>query len=80
MNGNVERWHKGTLRKLCNDYEFTFEFLLAKNDDTNIHLKNLLLLMFEIGGVELFGSGAQSPWISFSFWRALVPLVFLNKH
>ena len=53
MNGNIERWHKGTLRTLCNDYESTFEYLLAKNDDTNIHLKNLLVLMVEIGGVEL---------------------------
>ena len=53
MNGNVERLHKVTLRTLSNDYVSTFEFLLARNDDTNIHLRNLLVLMVEIGGAEL---------------------------
>ena len=61
MNGNVESLHKETLMTLCNDYESTFEFLLAKNNDTNIHLRSFLVFMFEIGGVELYGSRAQSP-------------------
>ena len=61
MNDNVERLHKGTLMTLCDDNESTCQFLLAKNDDTNIHLRSLLVLMVEIGGVELYGSGAQSP-------------------
>ena len=36
---------KGALRTIFNDHESTFEFLLTKNDDTNIHSKYSLVYL-----------------------------------
>ena len=45
---NIDRVHKRALRILLDDDESTFEALLAKNDETNIHTQNLCMLMIEI--------------------------------
>ena len=47
-NDNIDRVHKRVLRILLGDHESTFEALLAKNGETNIHTKNLRMLMIEI--------------------------------
>ena len=47
-NDNIDRVRKQALRILLNDHESTFEALLAKNGETNIHTQNLRMLMIEI--------------------------------
>ena len=47
-NDIVDRVHHRSLRILQGDHESTFEALLAKNDETNIHTQNLRVLMIEI--------------------------------
>ena len=47
-NDNIDRVHKRALRILLDDHESTFEALLAKNGETNIHTQNLRMLMIEI--------------------------------
>ena len=47
-NDNIDRVHKRTLRILLDDHESTFEVLLAKNGETNIHTQSLRMLMIEI--------------------------------
>jgi len=47
-DGIVHRVHKQALRILLDDHESTFEALLAKNDEINIHTQNLCVLMIEI--------------------------------
>ena len=47
-NENIDRVHKRALRILLDDHESTFEVLLAKNGETNIHTQNLHMLMIEI--------------------------------
>ena len=47
-NDNIDRVHKWALRILLYDHESTFEALLAKNRETNIHTQNLRMLMSEI--------------------------------
>ena len=44
----IGRVHKRALRILLDDHESTFEALLAKNCETNIHTQNLCMLMIEI--------------------------------
>ena len=48
MNENIDRVHKRALRVLLDDHESTFEVLLAKNNETTIHIQNLRVLMIEI--------------------------------
>ena len=45
---SIDRVHKRVLRILLDDHESTFEVLLAKNGETNIHTQNLRMLMIEI--------------------------------
>ena len=47
-NGIADRVHKRALRILLDDHESTFEALLAKNNEINIHTQNLRVLMIEI--------------------------------
>ena len=47
-NDNIDRVHKRALRILLDDHESTFEALLAKNGETNIHTQNFRILMIEI--------------------------------
>ena len=47
-NDNIDRVHKWTLRILLDDHESTFQALLAKNGEPNIHTQNLRMLMIEI--------------------------------
>ena len=47
-NDNIDRVRKRALRILLDDHESTFEALLAKNVETNIHTQNLRVLMIEI--------------------------------
>ena len=47
-NDNIDRVRKCVLRILLDDHESTFEALLAKNGETNIHTQNLRMLMIEI--------------------------------
>ena len=47
-NDNIDRVHKQAHRILLDDHESTFEALLAKNGDTNIHTQNLRMLMIEM--------------------------------
>ena len=47
-NENIDRVHKRALRVLLDDHESTFEVLLAKNNETTIHIQNLRVLMIEI--------------------------------
>ena len=47
-NENIDRVHKRALRVLLDDHESTFEVLLAKNNETTIHIQNLHVLMIEI--------------------------------
>ena len=47
-NDNIDRVQKRALRILLDDHESTFEALLAKNGETNIHTQNLRILMIEI--------------------------------
>ena len=47
-NENIDRVHKRALRVLLDDHESTFEFLLAKSNETTIHIQNLRVLMIEI--------------------------------
>ena len=47
-NENIDRVHKSALRVLLDDHESTFEVLLAKNNETNIHIQNLRVLMIEM--------------------------------
>ncbi len=51
-NNNIDRVHKRALRVLLDDHESTFEVLLAKNNETTIHIQNLRVLMIEIGSGE----------------------------
>ena len=44
-NDNTDRVHKQAHRILLDDHESTFEALLAKNGETNIHTQNLRMLM-----------------------------------
>ena len=71
VNGNVERLQKEALRTLCNDHESTFEFLLAKNEGTNINSKNLRALMIEISGVGMGAQRTQPPSYLFSMGGGL---------
>ena len=45
---NPDRVHKRVLRILPDDHESTFEALLEKNDETNVHTQNHRVLMIEI--------------------------------
>ena len=47
-NENIDRVHKRALRVLLDDHESTFEVLLAKNNETTIHIQNLRVLMIEM--------------------------------
>ena len=47
-NGSIDRVHKRVLRILLDDHESTFEALLEKSDETNIHTQNPRVLMIEI--------------------------------
>ena len=47
-NENIDRVHKRALRVLLDDHESTFEVLLAKSNETTIHIQNLRVLMIEI--------------------------------
>ena len=47
-NENIDRVHKRALRVLLDDHESKFEVLLAKNNETTIHIQNLRVLMIEI--------------------------------
>ena len=47
-NEIVDRVHKQAFRILRDDQESTFEALLAKNDETNIHTQYLRVLMIKI--------------------------------
>ena len=47
-NKEINRVHKRALRTLLGDYESTFEYLLTKNNEIAIHMKNLQKLMTEI--------------------------------
>ena len=47
-NENIDKVHKRALRALLDDHESTFEVLLAKNNETTIHIQNLRVLMIEI--------------------------------
>ena len=45
---NIDRVHKWALRILLDDHVSTFEALLAKNGETNIHTQNLRMLRIEV--------------------------------
>ena len=47
-NKEIDRTHKRALRILYEDYESSFETLLARSGSNNMHIKNLQKLMTEI--------------------------------
>ena len=47
-NENMDRVHKRALRVLLDDHESTFDVLLAKNNETTIHIQSLRVLVIEI--------------------------------
>ena len=47
-NEEIDRTHKRALRILYEDYESSFETLLARSGSNSIHIKNLQKLMTEI--------------------------------
>ena len=76
MNDNIDRVHKRTLRILLDDHQSTFEALLAKNGETNIHTQNLRMLIIEIYKML---NNTKPPFMQEYFIRKGVKYDLLNR-
>ena len=59
----IDRAHKGALKILHNDYDSSFQSLLARSNSFTIHIKNLQKLMTEI----YMSLNNMNPWTVWEF-------------